>query len=64
MRKITHYLVVAEKSAHVFEDVVCENIELGWQPYGSFQHIRWPHEYGAGYYEQYTQTMVKYEGDE
>ena len=64
MRKITRYLVVTERSAHEFEDVVRDNIEIGWQPYGSVNHIRWPHEHGTGYYEQYTQAMVEYEGGE
>ena len=60
MSEITRYIVVAEPTKWTFEDVMNENIELGWQPYGSLCHHEWPED-GS---ERYVQPMVKYDEGE
>lgn len=60
MSEITRYIVVAEPTKWKFEDVMNENIELGWQPYGSLCHHEWAHD-GS---ERYVQPMVKYDEGE
>jgi hypothetical protein len=64
MRRITRYIIIREPTQWQFEDVMRENIELGWQPYGSVCHENWPYDDGSGYQEEFIQPMVKYDGDE
>lgn len=63
MRKIIDYLIVAKPTEWEFEGDVQENISLGWQPFGSFFHHKWPDD-KKGYKEEYIQAMVMYEGDQ
>jgi hypothetical protein len=63
MKKIKDYMLVAKTTQWEFEADVSENIELGWQPFGSFFHHKWPDD-EKGYKEEYIQAMVLYEGDQ
>ncbi len=63
MRRIIDYIIVAEPTKWQFEGDVAESIRLGWQPFGSFFHHKWPDK-EKGYKEEYIQAMVLYEGDE
>jgi|13_taG_2_1085334.scaffolds.fasta_scaffold01160_9 hypothetical protein len=63
MRRITNYIIIREPTRWQFEDVMRENIELGWQPYGSLCYQVTPFLDGSGYREELIQPMVKYDGD-